>query len=143
MNLRFWKKKEAYPSPQDEPVDVKWYRDERGYFQRLLRLRPKEAGLTGLGGVYVMWHRGVHPKWIYVGVTDDLEAAIENARDSRKVLAFESFGSVYVTWSPILQAYRDGVVVYLRNTLSPEIDEDFATDRLNHKASPIPVLPPG
>ncbi|WP_158240800.1 hypothetical protein [Telmatospirillum siberiense] len=125
------------------PVDIEWQRDERGYYYRLLRLRPAEAGLTGVGGVYVLWTRGIHPKWIYVGATDNLGAAIGQARDTQEILAFEGRSSVYVTWSPIRPEYRDGVALHLRNTLTPELGQVFPTDHLKANETAIAVLPPG
>jgi hypothetical protein len=143
MFLQFWKGKESPSSaPSGPPVDVSWQRDERGYFHRLLRLHPIEAGLSGIGGVYVMWTRGVHPKWIYAGATNDLGEAIGQARDTQAVLLFEGHGSVYVTWSTIKSEYRDGVANYLRSTLKPEIGTVFATDHLAADAPPIAVIPP-
>lgn len=121
---------------------MSWQRDERGYFHRLLRLHPAEAGLSGIGGVYVLWSRGVHPKWIYAGATDDLGEAISQARDTQQVLLYEGHGSVYVTWTPIKAEYRDGVALYLRTTLNPEISSVFATDRLTADATQIAVFPP-
>ncbi|MTJ79861.1 MAG: hypothetical protein F8N37_02405 [Telmatospirillum sp.] len=143
MTLRFWKKDEPPLPPGDEPSDIGWQRDERGYYQRLLRLRPQSSGLDGVGGVYVMWHRGVHPKWIYVGATDDLAQAIGDARDSERVLSYEAYGCVYVTWALVRKEYQSGVVAYLRDTLAPEIDDVFPADRIAMDATPIPVLPPG
>ncbi len=121
---------------------MSWQRDERGYFYRLLRLHPAEAGLSGIGGVYVMWSRGVHPKWIYAGATEDLGEAIGQARDDQQILTYEGRGSVYVTWSPIKAEYRDGVALYLRATLSPEINVNFPTDHLAANAAQIAVFPP-
>jgi hypothetical protein len=141
MPWRFWKKDDE-AAPPSQPIDIAWTRDDRGYYWRLLRLRPAEAGLKAVGGVYVMWHRGPHPKWIHVGATDDLETALEDARSSQAVLAYEGFGSVYVTWAEIRPEYRSGVVLHLRETLHPEIDETLPADRLDAGAPPIPVTPP-
>lgn len=143
MFLQFWKGKgSSSKTPPKAPVDIEWQRDERGYYYRLLRLRPGEAGLARVGGVYVLWSRGVHPKWIYVGATGDLGAAIGQARDTPEILAFEGRGSVYVSWSQIKPEYRDGVALYLRNTLTPEIGKVFPTDHLQTDAVAVPVFPP-
>jgi hypothetical protein len=143
MFLQFWKGKgSSPPGLAGHPADVLWQRDERSYFHRLLRLHPSEAGLSGVGGVYVLWHRGTRPQWIYVGATDDLGEAIDQARDAPEVLNFEGRGSVYVTWSPIKSEYRVGVVAYLRTTLTPEIDAVFDSDYFTAGAAPIAVIPP-
>ena len=124
------------------PADIPWQRDERGYYHRLLRLRPRDAGLFGTGGVYVIWHRGVRPRWIYIGASKDLGEAIDRARDSEAVLGYEAFGGVYVTWAPVRQEFRDGVVAYLRASLEPELDLVFASVSLDLTAAHIPVQPP-
>ncbi|HXP95599.1 MAG TPA: hypothetical protein VN809_02730 [Telmatospirillum sp.] len=143
MFLQFWKKEPSPFTSSGHPADVPWQRDERGYFHRLLRLHPAEVGLSGIGGVYVMWHRGVRPKWIYVGATDDLGEAIGQARDTQEVIAFEAYGSIYVTWAPFKAEFRKGVAAYLRNSLKPEIDAVFATDKVVSESAPIAVQPPG
>jgi hypothetical protein len=142
MFLKFWKKEPSPFESSGHPAEIPWQRDEHGYFFRLLRLHPAEAGLSGIGGVYVMWHRGVRPQWIYMGATDDLGESIGQARDTQEVLSFEGRGSVYVTWAPIKSEYRDGVAVYLRNSLNPEIGIVFAPDRPLADVPPIAVLPP-
>lgn len=143
MFLNFWKGKAPQPSaPPGPPVDVSWQRDERGHFHRLLRLHPIEAGLSGIGGVYVLWSHGISPKWIYTGATDDLGEAIGQARDTQQVLLFEGHGGVYVTWSPVKTEYRDGVAAYLRTSLTPEIMIVLPTDHPLADADPIAVFPP-
>lgn len=142
MFLQFWKSKGSAQITPKAPVDVEWQRDERGYYYRLLRLHPAEAGLVGVGGVYVMWSRGVHPKWIHVGATGNLGEAIGWARDAQEVLAFEGRGSVYVTWAPIKADYRDGVAIYLKDKLSPELPQPFPPDHAKAEATPFPVIPP-
>lgn len=141
MTMHFWVEKTPV-TDHTRPADVPWERDPRGYYHRLLRLHPNEAGLTGVGGVYVMWHRGLHPKWLYAGATNDLGKAIGEARDRQMVLKVESFGSVYVTWAPIKPEFRDGVALYLRSKLDCEFDLIFETDHLDPDAEPVPVLAP-
>lgn len=144
MRLFFWKKKKKtppLPSP-DAPADVEWHKDERGYYRRLLPLRGRDLGLRGTGGVFAVWNRGLHPKWIYVGATDDLALSLDEARDNTKILAFETHGGVYVTWAPFRVEYRDGAAAYLREQLSPEMTESLPTDRPVIETEPVPVRPP-
>lgn len=139
--MRFWVGKADHDATA-VPAEIPWECDPRGYFHRLLGLRSREAGLTKVGGVYVMWHRGLHPKWIYVGASGDLGASIDFARDEQVVLDFEALGNVYVTWAQIKPEFRDGVALYLRTSLDCEIDMVFPTDHVDTEAEPIPVLPP-
>ena len=124
------------------PADVQWHHDVRGYYPRLLRIRPNHDGLDGTGGVYVLWHRGATPHWLYVGATDDLAQAIERARDNDDVLKWEPHGGVYLTWAPIKPEFRDGVVNYLRANIAPMIPGNIEGDANNPLAESIAVIPP-
>ena len=130
------------PYNDAHPALIPWQTGGDDVYLRLLRLHPENAGISGVGGVYLLWHQGTEARWIYAGRSDDLARSIAAARDSSDILVFEPDGGVYVTWAPILPKYQSGVVRYLKETLSPLIQEDLdgGTDP---NAAPIPVLPPG
>jgi hypothetical protein len=130
------------PGAGGRPVDVLWQRDARGFYPRLLAFDAEELGLTGVGGVYVLWHRGQSPRWIYIGASNDLGQSIERARDAEDVLTFETHGRIYVTWAPIKPEFRDGVVNYLRSTMEPLVTDTLESDVSNPSAEPIAVLSP-
>ena len=125
--------------PGDSPQDVKWRRSPRGGWFRLMLVDPGNLDLDGQGGVFVVWHLGVRPEWVHVGAATDLARAIEAARDNPEITQYESRGRLYVTWSPIVEAYRDGVVRYLTDLLRPVVP----SARDSSAAEPVPVLPPG
>jgi hypothetical protein len=129
------------PPPPAGPVDPKWRRNERGYFYRLMDIDVEAVGLNATGGVYAIWHRGVRPEWVYVGHSDKLGASIVAARNNDDIADFEVNGGLYVTWSPIVAEFRDGVVNYLRLQLKPVI-EQVAGEHIDESAPPVPVLPP-
>jgi hypothetical protein len=131
----------GHDSAAGKPEAVPWKRDSRGYYPRLLRIDPDS--LAEEGGVYVLWHRGLHPQWIYVGATSDLGVSLGRARDAEIVLNYEPLGGVYVTWAPIRPEFRDGVVNFLRDTLNPLITDNMDDDRRDPGATPIPVVSPG
>lgn len=124
------------------PATIPWEHDEYGHYPRLLTLRPDQAGLDGEGGVYVLWHWGNHPEWIYVGASDDLEQSLQFARDTETILTFEPQGGIFVTWAFFKEEYRSGVVNYLRGELLPKVELVLPHDRLNPMADPIPVTRP-
>lgn len=128
---------------RDIPVELPWQKDANGYYPRLLRLTTQKLGLEGVGGIYALWHRGVRPAWIYFGVSPDLAESLARARDADAVLNWETSGGVYVSWVAIKPEFRDGVVSYLRATLSPKIEQDLDADKSNAGARPIAVKPPG
>lgn len=130
-------------TPPGEVADPAWRKSPKGYFYRLLSLNLGLDKLKGVGGVYVLWHRGLRPRWVYVGATDDLGRSLSEARDHPGVLAYEPRGGLYVTWSPIVAEYRPGVLLYLREVMAPLIAEPLPWDETPRRAEPVPVRLPG
>lgn len=128
-----------------ELSDPKWAKNSRGGFHRLLSLLTAEiTALSGTGGVYAIWHRGVRPGWVYVGASKDLCKSLQEARDTPEILAFESRGGLYVSWSAVVPDCRDGVVKFLKETCSPAIADPLACDDADgRRAKAIPVKLPG
>ena len=56
------------------PNDVSWIRSPRNQFYNFLNLDPEEMGLKKASGVYVIWHGGMRPEWIYIGLTKAVES---------------------------------------------------------------------
>lgn len=99
--------------------------------------------MHGLGGVYVVWHKGVRPEWVYVGATDDLAQALARALDDDEIFAYEPRGGLWCTWALIRPEYRNGAVAYLRRLLNPVVDPR-AGDELDLDAvQPVAIQPPG
>jgi hypothetical protein len=114
-------------------------RNKRGKFHRLTLLDTTAEGLKGATGVYVIWHSGVKPGWVYVGRSDNLAAAIDAAVDDDDIMSYEINGGLFVTWSPVLRHMQDGVVRFLTNIIKPKIENPEA---LNIKDGPVKVLAP-
>ncbi|MBB4284887.1 hypothetical protein [Roseospira goensis] len=132
---------------QDKPPpDPYWQRDPSMRFYRLLALRPGRPKLTGLGGVFVLFHKGVRPGWVYVGATADLGAAVTRLQDHPEIAALEGRGGLFMTWAFIKPDKRDGVVAYLRDRLKPEVIDDDMDHEMGCRpagARPIAVQLPG
>jgi hypothetical protein len=122
-------------------IDPKWVRNPKGKFYRLFDLDPGEAGLAGVGGVYVIWHGGVHPEWVFVGETNDLASAFVAASVDDDIQQYEINGHLFVTWSPVLEKYRPGVVLYLAQTMEPLV-ENPAAPSSDRRLEPIKVAFP-
>lgn len=139
--LRQLFKEEPKPATDaGSPADPQWRRPANGgYYQRLLSINLDLEALRGVGGVYVIWHRGVRPGWVHVAATDDLGRALSECRDHPAILGYEMRGGLYVTWSTVLPDFRAGVVTYLRQAMAPEIEESLPWDDTLRKAEPMPV----
>ena len=120
-------------------MDPNWARSASGRFHRLVRLDPEAEGLSGLGGVYVIWHAGIRPEWVYVGHTEDLAGTFHHVGRDRDIMDYEVNGGLYVSWCLIREEYRDGVVRYLHDTLNPPVDNAAVAGM---DVPPVPVIAP-
>ena len=121
-----------------KPFDPQWQASSRGYY-RLLTVGKEGPDLTDIGGVYVIWHRGERPAWVYVGHSNNLGETFEELQDNKDIMDYHRHGGLYVTWSQVLEPYRDGVVRFLVETLQPVA----GNGEFRSKANVIPVLVPG
>ena len=120
--------------------DPAWARSPRGLFFRLIHLDPEEEGLSGVGGIFVVWHAGLRPQWVFVSAADDLAAAIHRLADDADVMSYEVNGGLFVSWALVRPEYRSGAVAYLTGRLRPAIGSDVPP------AAGLPVIaiaPPG
>ena len=127
------------------PPDPEWQRDDRGRFMRLLALRPTRKDLARRGGVFVVFHGGVQPRWVYVGGAADLGAAVARLQDHHDLSVLEARGGLFFTWAYIKPDKRQGVVAYLRTRMKTELDApdlDQALGCAPEGARPEPVQLP-
>lgn len=130
-------------APSQVQADPSWARTPKGHFFRLSHLEPDQLGLVGLGGVYVVWHKGVKPEWVYVGQSDDLSVALTRALDDEDVYDYEPRGGLWCTWATIRPEYRDGAVAYLRRLLNPVIEPRPGDELDPESVELIAIQPPG
>tara|TARA_B100000315_G_C14588277_1_gene594331 strand:+ start:1352 stop:1801 length:450 start_codon:yes stop_codon:yes gene_type:complete len=135
--------KKNKPPKITNPIDPKWAKSTSGTFNRLLSFDPESANIRDVGGVYIVWHGGVKPAWVYVGETPNLARSINELLDNDDVTQFEINGKLYISWSPVLEDYRRGVVLYLTQTLKPEVENPRAPKEESDTTYLIPVLLPG
>ena len=121
------------------PMDPNWATSARGRFHRLIRLDPEAEGLSRVGGVYVVWHAGVRPAWVFVGHTEDLADSFHHVAGNDDIMGFDVNGGLYVSWCLIREEYRDGVVRHLQDTLKPLVDNVAVAGT---DVPPIPVIAP-
>jgi len=66
-------------------MDPHWAEHEEGGFLRFTDLDPEEMGLSGASGVYVLWHGGFRPEWVYVGHDKNLASAMHRAAGNKDI----------------------------------------------------------
>lgn len=128
------------PEIVTDPVDPGWYRTKRGKFPSLLSLDPDEAGLGGVGGVFLIWHAGLRPEWVYVGHGPDLAKELYAIGNNKEVTNFENMGGLFVTWAFVVEGYRPGVVRFLQENLPTVIE---TANTYPDDTAPVPVFSPG
>lgn len=122
-----------------EPVDPGWVTTPEGGFFEFYSLDPEEQGLGGVSGVYLIWHGGVRPEWVYAGHTNDMASAFHAAGTNKEITYYEKNGGLFVAWAPVMEQYRPGVVKYLElNFKTMVANPDAYTD----KTAPVPVFAP-
>lgn len=122
----------------NSPQDLNWVRSSTGYFYRLIKIDQRL--LKGQSGVYVIWHAGAEPRWVFTGHTDDLAAALEAATNNAEIMKFEMQGGLYASWSLIRKEYQTGVARFMIDQLKPLIKNQNSPES---SVVPIPVFPPG
>lgn len=123
---------------QPKAQDIKWRKSPRGEYYRLFMIDDiGELQLDGVGGVYLLWHGGIKPGWLIAGASDSLGDSFRDLAQDRQIRDYDSRGGVYMSWSPIKDEFRDGVVHFISKHTNPAFDCDF-----NKKQDPIPVLLP-
>lgn len=123
----------------DAAPDPNWARDARDRFYRFTALDPEEEGLTGVPGVFVIWHGGVRPEWLFVANSGNLAFDLHKQVQNEELMDYESRGGLFVTWSLIRDEKQAGVVRFLTDTLSPVLENPELPGK---DISPIPVALP-
>lgn len=124
----------------DGTLDPNWVRSKTGRFHRFCSLDPEEEGLEGVSGIYVIWHGGVRPGWVYMGKSDDLSATFHELGKNDEIMNYDSSGGLNVAWSLVRGRYQDGVLRYLIDILHPTVENPQSP---SDKVTPVPVYPPG
>ncbi len=124
----------------DDKTNPHWAMTDAGKFHRLLITDPKKLGLAGVGGIVVLWHGGLKPKWLYVDKSRDLGRDLDSYLDNDEITEYEDRGGVFVSWAMVRPEYQDGVLKYLLETMEPLLDHPNPP---NKDIVALPVLAPG
>lgn len=119
--------------------DPGWVKSAGGRFHRFIVLDAEKAGLTGIGGIYAIWHGGLRPEWVSIGKSDDLAATFRDLAGNEDIRNYNVRGGLFVSWALIRQDYRDGVLRFLNDSMKPLVP---GPDIPGENVTPIPVIGP-
>lgn len=122
-------------------LDVAWSKGKTGKFRRLSFLDVSQENVAGVSAVYVIWHGGMKPGWVYVGMTDDLATDIEDALQSHDIMEYDKRGGLFITWQTFPKTQMTGVFNFLSDVLQPEVRNPEA--EMHASTDHVKVLPPG
>lgn len=137
--LGFFKKKKPASGYTGPPIEVDWARNRREKFHRLTHLDTTVEGLRGQSGIYVIWHSGVKPGWVFVGKSNNLASALDEAQENEDIGEYEVNGGLYVTWTSVVDEHQNGVLRFLYDSMKPKVDNPQAAAI---KDGPISVTVP-
>ncbi len=121
-------------------ADPKWGRNAGGQFHRLSFIESDEEGLQGIGGIFVVWHAGVQPRWIAVDKSRDLAAFFAALAGDAEIRQYQVHGGVFATWALIREEHQDSVLKFLISAMKPIIEPAHPPA---DTVRPVPVILPG
>jgi hypothetical protein len=127
--------------PKSDIQEIPWSKNAAGKYRRLAFIELAKENITGMAAIYVLWHGGVKPGWVYVGMAENLAIDLTDARQNRDIMEFDMRGGLFVTWAPINPKAAPGIFAFLTDVLQPEIINPEADAYRTKKQ--VKVLPPG
>lgn len=134
----FFKKKNK---THHDVLDIPWSKNKGGKFRRLPFLEIKQEHLDGIEGIYIVWHGGAKPGWVYVGMTDDLAMDLHDVKQNKDIMSLDVRGGLFVTWQTFPASQAKGIFAFLSDVLQPEVRNPDAESYRN--VTPIKIIPPG
>ena len=122
------------------PIDPRWARSAKGRFYRLVQLDSDQVTFPNGPAVFVIWHGGVKPGWVYVGRTSNLSAELKERSADSDILFYHKHGGLSVSWASVKPEFQGGVVRYLIDVMKPLVDNPA---EVRNDSDPVPVIRPG
>jgi len=107
------------------------WRPAGGIYPRLLHF--DFHALTGVAGLYLLWHLGVRPQWLRAGYSTDLGAAVRLLAATPPLVDFAPHDGPFLSWSYCHAEGAPGLVNFLTEHLKPALQHhalacDLAVD---------------
>ena len=122
-----------------KPVDPGWVVRPDGSFYSFLDLDPESCNLNGAGGIYLIWHGGVHPEWVFAGASTDLASDLHTAGQNPDISYYEQRGGLFVAWALIKPEFRKGAVKYIEELFTTLVENPGS---YNDNTQTVPVTAP-
>jgi hypothetical protein len=101
-------------------MQLAWIKRSNQSWHKLLEIDFEELASTH--GVYVLWHGGFPSRIVRVGC-GELGGELRGCITDPRVMHFQRFGPLFVTWAAVAPAGSDGVQRHLADRLRPLIEE--------------------
>ena len=102
-------------------MNLHWMKCVGDVWCKLNAVNLDHQHFDGVEGVYVIWHGGDQASVVYVGQGVIRDRLREHRSDAR-IQQFADL-DLYVTWSNVESAQRDGVEAYLAQHWNPKVGE--------------------
>lgn len=102
-------------------VELTWIKCQGDVWCALERVDLSKISTTG---VYMIWHSGDPAQVVRVG-QGDIADRLAAHRDDPKILHYNKFGELFVTWASARAEQLDGIERYLAETWSPLVGDVF------------------
>ncbi len=139
----FGRGKSQDSKPPQGVVDLQWVRSPDGDFWQLHQLKPDTLNIRGVGGVYVLWHGGLKPTWVYAGESTSLGRALTEVADNKEITQYRARGGLYASWAVVSEELRRGILLYLTRAMKPLVTNPRAPTQESEHTRLIPVVIPG
>ncbi len=104
-------------------MKLNWVKCKGNVWCQLNTVDLTHSHFDNMEGVYVIWHLGDSPATVRVG-QGIIRDRIQAHRGDTQVQAYNRFDLV-VAWASVPDRYRNGVEVYLAQTLQPVVGTYF------------------
>ena len=122
-----------------DATDPHWAKTRQGHYNRLIFVDPERLGLAGPPGIYIIWHAGVRPEWVYAAKCKDLAVDLDSIQDNDDVMFYDRQGGLFVTWALVREEHHDGGLSYLFDNMNPLVENPNPPKK---KIKRLPVLLP-
>lgn len=115
-------------------------------YPNIAALDPAAEDLFEKSGIYALWHLGVRPQWLRVGVSANLGTTLTALAKESWVIAHGKNRGVYAAWAWAPPEQGMGVVRFLIDKLQPAFQDGAYPDERAVEPAVAPVtcvLPPG